>query len=208
MSNPEVDKLALSEPIIKRHVIFAMGAGFIPVPVLDIAAVTAIQLDMIKQLCKVYGQDYSETSGKAFVGALTSTTLARMTAHTVGSIFKVIPVIGSALGGATVAAFSGATTYAIGQVVARHFDTGGSILDFDSDDLKEFYEEQVEKGKEVAEEWQNTIEETLEDVKTSTEDIFENEVDNRLAKLEELKAAGLVTETEYKRIKKRILKEV
>lgn len=207
MSNPEVDKLTLTEPIIKRHVIFAMGAGFIPVPVLDIAAVTAVQLDMIKQLCKVYGQDYSETSGKAFVGTLTSTTLARMTAHTVGSIFKVIPVIGSALGGATVAAFSGATTYAIGQVVARHFDSGGSILDFDGEDLKDFYEEQVEKGKEVVEEWQNTIEETLEDVKTSTEDIFESEKESKLAKLESLKEAGLVTETEYNRIKKRIEKE-
>ncbi len=207
MSNPKVNKLALTEPIIKRHVIFAMGAGFIPIPVLDIAAVTAVQLDMIKQLCKVYDQDYNETSGKAFVGTLTSTTLARMTAHSVGSIFKVIPVIGSALGGATVAAFAGATTFAIGQVVARHFDSGGSILDFDSEDLKDFYEEQVEKGKEVVEEWQATIDETLEEVTTPIEEIFENELETKLAKLEELKEAGLVTETEYKRIKNRILKK-
>ncbi len=206
MSNPEVNKLALAEPIIQRHVIFAMSAGFIPLPIFDIIAVTAVQLDMIKQLCKVYGQDYSETSGKAFVGTLTGTTLARIAARGVGSIFKVIPVIGSALGGATVAAFSGATTYAIGQVVARHFDSGGSILDFDSSDLKDFYEEQVEKGKEMVEEWQTTIDETLEDVKTSTEDIFENELEAKLTKLEALKEAGLVTETEYKRIKARIMK--
>jgi len=206
MSNPEMNKLSLPEPIIKRHVVFSMGAGFIPIPILDIAAVTAVQLDMIKQLCKVYDQDYNETSGKAFVGTFASTTLARMSAHSVGSIFKAIPVIGSALGGATVAAFAGATTYAIGQVVARHFDSGGSILDFDSEELKDFYEEQVEKGKEVVEEWQNTIEETLEEVTTSTEDIFENELETKLAKLEALKEAGLVTETEYKRIKKRILK--
>ena len=206
MSTPEKNKLSLTEPIIKRHVVFSMGAGFIPIPILDIAAVTAVQLDMIKQLCKVYDQDYEETSGKAFVGALTGTTLARIAASSVGSIFKVIPVIGSALGGATVAAFAGATTYAIGQVIAQHFDSGGSILDFDSEELKGFYEEQVEKGKEVVEEWQNTIEETLEEVTTSTEDIFENELETKLAKLEELKEAGLVTETEYKRIKKRILK--
>lgn len=206
MSNPEVNKLTLAEPIIQRHVVFAMGAGFIPVPVFDIVAVTAVQLDMLKQLCKVYGQDYNETSGKAFVGALTGTTLARIAASSIGSIFKVIPVIGSALGGATVSAFAGATTYAIGQVVARHFDSGGSILDFDSTDLKDFYEEQVEKGKEMVEEWQTTIDETLEDVKTSTEDIFENETEKKLAKLEELKEAGLVTETEYKRIRARILK--
>ena len=206
MPDSKTNKSALTEPIIKRHVIFAMGAGFIPIPVLDIAAVTAVQLDMIKQLCKVYGQDYSETSGKAFVGTLTSTTLARMTASSVGSIFKVIPVIGSALGGAAVSVFAGATTYAIGQVMAKHFDSGGSILNFDSTDLKDFYEEQVEKGKEIVEEWQTTIDETLEEVTTSAEEIFENEVEAKLTKLEELKEAGLVTETEYKRIKNRILK--
>jgi len=208
MSNPTTNKLDQTEPIIKRHVIFAMGAGFIPIPVIDIAAVTAVQLDMIKQLCKIYDQDYNDTSGKAFVGAFASTTLARMSAHSIGSIFKAIPVIGSALGGATVAAFAGATTYAIGQVVAQHFDTGGSIFDFDSEELKDFYEEQVEKGKEVVEEWQATIDETLEEVTTSAEDIFENELETKLAKLEELKEAGLVTDTEYKRIKKRILKQL
>lgn len=208
MSNPEINKLALAEPIIQRHVIFAMGAGFIPLPIFDIVAVTAVQLDMIKQLCKVYDQDYNETSGKAFVGTLTGTTLARIAASSVGSIFKVIPIIGSALGGATVSAFAGATTYAIGQVIARHFDSGGSILDFDSTDLKDFYEEQVEKGKEMVEEWQTTIDETLEDVKTSTEDIFENELEAKLTKLESLKEAGLITETEYKRIKARIMKGI
>lgn len=206
MSNPEINKLSLTESIIKRHVVFSMGAGFIPIPILDIAAVTAVQLDMVKQLCKVYEQDYNQTSGKAFVGTLTSTALARMTAHSVGSIFKVIPVIGAALGGATVAAFAGATTYAIGQVVALHFDAGGSILDFDSAHLKVFYEEQVEKGKEMVEEWQTTIDETLEEVSTPVEEIFENELEIKLTKLEALKEAGLVTETEYKRIKARIIK--
>jgi len=208
MSNQEMNKLAQAEPIIKRHVFFSMGAGLIPVPVFDIAAVTAIQLDMLRQLCKLYGQDYSDSRGKAFIGALTGTTLARITAHSVGSVLKVIPIIGSTLGGITVAAFSGATTYAIGQVVARHFDSGGSIVEFDKEDLKDFYEEQVEKGKEMIEEWQNTINETLEEASTPVEEIFENEIETKLTKLEDLKAAGLVTETEYKRIKKRILKQI
>ena len=206
MSNQEMNNLAQAEPIIKRHVFFSMGAGLIPVPIFDIAAVTAIQLDMLRQLCKLYGQDYSDSRGKAFIGALTGTTVARITAHSVGSFLKVIPIIGASLGGVTVAAFAGATTYAIGQVVARHFDSGGSIVTFDKEDLKDFYEEQVEKGKEMVEEWQNTINETLEEVSTPVEEIFENELDTKLAKLEDLKTAGLVTETEYKRIKARILK--
>lgn len=36
--------------IIKNHMIWSMGAGFIPVPIADLFAVSAIQLDMIQQM--------------------------------------------------------------------------------------------------------------------------------------------------------------
>ena len=42
------------EKIITDHVGFSMIAGAIPIPVLDILAVSAIQLDMIRQLAKKY----------------------------------------------------------------------------------------------------------------------------------------------------------
>lgn len=214
MSNPQIEALAKAQPIIKRHVLFATGAGFIPIPIADIAAITAIQLDMVRQLCKLYGQDYNDSSGKAFVSAIAGTTLSRIAAHSVGSVFKTIPIIGAALGGITVAAFAGATTYAIGQVVAQHFASGGSIWNFDSEELREFYEDQFEKGAKVVKEWQeeaeDKIEEMEEDIQDAIDEIFEDEpIDekaSKLTKLEELKNAGLVTDTEYKRIKKRILK--
>ena len=216
MPDSKITELAKAQPIIKRHVLFSMGAGFIPIPVVDIAAVTAVQLDMIRQLCKCYDQDYNDSSGKAFVGTLMGNTLSRIAAHTVGSVFKVVPIIGTALGGATVSAFSGATTYAIGQVVAQHFASGGSINKFDAEELRDFYQEQFQKGMDIVDEWSDKAEDMKEDVEEEIQDaidnIFEeadtqeNELDKKLAKLEELKTAGLVTDTEYKRIKKRILK--
>ncbi len=217
MPDSKITALAKAQPIIKRHVLFSMGAGFIPIPIVDIAAVTAIQLDMLRQLCKLYDQDYNDSSGKAFVGTIAGNTLSRIAAHTVGSVFKAVPIIGTALGGATVSAFSGATTYAIGQVVAQHFASGGSINEFDADELRDFYQKQFQKGKNIVEDWADKAEDIKEDVEEEIQDaidnIFEaeapveNETVKKLAKLEELKAAGLVTETEYKRIKKRILKE-
>lgn len=216
MSDSKITALAKAQPIIKRHVVFSMGAGFIPIPIVDIAAVTAVQLDMLRQLCKLYDQDYNDSSGKAFVGTLAGNTLSRIVAHTVGSVFKVVPIIGSALGGLTVSAFSGATTYAIGQVVAQHFASGGSMNEFDAAELKDFYQEQFKKGKEVVEEWADKADDIKEEVEEEIQDALDNifeeedqqesEVDKKLAKLEELKAAGLVTDTEYKRIKKRIMK--
>jgi len=223
MPDTKIQALEKAQPIIKRHVLFSMGAGFIPIPVVDIAAVTAIQLDMLRQLCKLYDQDYQDSSGKAFVGAIAGTTLSRIAAHNVGSIFKSIPVIGSLLGSVTVSAFAGATTYAIGQVVAQHFASGGSISEFDQEELRKFYEEQLTKGKSVindwkeeAEAWTDEVEEKAEEfvekveeeITEKMDDLFENELETKLKRLDDLKEAGLVTETEYKRIKNRILKQM
>ncbi|HHM20989.1 MAG TPA: DUF697 domain-containing protein, partial [Bacteroidetes bacterium] len=116
-----------AESIIRNHILFSMGAGVIPVPVVDIFAVSAAQLDMIRQLCKVYDIDFAETQGKAIVSSLTTATLARMGA---GSIAKMIPVLGSYIGGLTNAVLAGASTYALGNVFKIHFETGGTILDF------------------------------------------------------------------------------
>ena len=127
-----------------------MGAGFIPVLIADIFAVSALQLDMIRQMCRVYDVDFQETQGKAVVTSLTSTTLARLGA---GSVVKLIPGLGYMLGGATVSAFAGASTFALGEVFKKHFESGGAILDFDPDRLRKYYKEKFEKGKTVAKEW-------------------------------------------------------
>ena len=123
----------------------------IPILIADIFAVSALQLDMIRQLCRVYDVDFQETQGKALVTSLTSSALARIGA---GSVIKLIPGIGSFIGGATVSVFAGASTYALGEVFKKHFSSGGTILDFDPDRLRKYYKEKFEKGKKVAKQWE------------------------------------------------------
>jgi uncharacterized protein Yka (UPF0111/DUF47 family) len=49
-----------------------------------------------------------------------------------------------------VSILSGASTFALGQAFKKHFETGGTFLDFDLSRLKKVYDEMFEKGKEVA----------------------------------------------------------
>lgn len=135
-----------ADAIIKNHMIWSMGAGPIPVPIADFFAVSAIQLDMIRQLAKVYEIDFSEQAGKASITSLTSSGLARLGARAV----KFIPGVGSILGGITMGVLSGASSYALGQVFKKHFETGGTFLDFEPSRVKKFYDEQFEKGKVLA----------------------------------------------------------
>ncbi|MFT5166595.1 MAG: hypothetical protein ACI8P3_001827 [Saprospiraceae bacterium] len=224
MSNESKDRDNHADTIIRNHVIWSMGAGLIPVLIADIFAVSALQLDMIRQMCKIYDVDFKETQGKAVVTSLTSTTLARLGA---GSIIKLIPGVGSVIGGATVSVFAGASTYALGEVFKSHFSSGGTILDFDPDRLRKYYKEKFEKGKNVAKEMNKKAKEG--DIKveedapafsepTSAKDASpppvpmqeEEDHDDVLGKLRELgdlKASGVITDEEFEKMKKKLIDE-
>ena len=195
-----------AELIIKNHMIWSMGAGFIPVPLLDFAAVSYIQLDMIRQLAKIYDIDFKESEGKAIITSLTSAGLAKAGA---ARAIKFIPVIGSYLGGVATAVFSGASTYAIGQAFKRHFDKGGTFLDIDLNSLKKMYMDKFEKGKEIAEDFskkQQEKETIVEEVKQKKEKVkTTEEIIDKLKELGELKEKGILTEDEFSKMKARLL---
>jgi uncharacterized protein (DUF697 family) len=198
--NTEREKHA--NTIIKNHIIWSMGAGLIPVPIVDFFAVSGIQLDMIRQLCKLYEQDFKESEGKAIITSLTGSGLARMGAK---AMIKFIPGIGSVIGGMTMAALSGASSYALGEVFKKHFDTGGTFLDFDVRRLKKVYNEKFEKGKKVAEQ----LAKEQERKRQAAEETFSQKTSaklvDKLKELAELKREGLISEDEYIAMKKKLI---
>ena len=226
MSDTKSDRSKHSDSIIRNHMIWSMGMSIIvPVPIVDIFAVSAVQLDMIRQLCKVYDKDFSETQGKAIVTALSSSTLASAGAR---SLIKLIPGVGTLIGGVAVSIFNGASTYAIGEVFKKHFESGGTILDFDTERLKKLYKEKFEKGKKVAEQLKKEEEGKKENAKkvkkvkveskekkTKVEEEValdrdaevktKDEILNRLKELASLKEQGILSEKEFQEMKKKLI---
>ncbi len=217
-----------ADSVIRNHMIWSMGAGLIPVPIADFFAVSAIQLDMIRQLAKLYEIDFSEQAGKASITSLTSSGLARLGARAV----KFIPGVGTILGGITMSVLSGASSYALGEVFKKHFATGGTFLDFEPSRVKKFYDEQFEKGKTIAKDIkeEEDFEEELKKVKKSeklsnkvvkiedeVEPIIEKEkvvVDpipdvedpiSKIMKLAEMRDAGIITDEEFSALKAKII---
>lgn len=139
----QVDQKA--EDIINNHVWFSTVPGFMPVFFLDIIGITAIQVDMVKQLCAHYEKAYSEQKGKAIVTSLTGSVLARIPGYSLRAAFKSIPVVGWVLGGLSLSAFAAASTYAVGQVFKEHLAQGGTLNNLDPESFKKFYNQQLEK---------------------------------------------------------------
>jgi len=128
-----------SEATIKKYMYWSMGAGLIPIPALDVAAVTAIQLNMVAELARAHRQDFSREAARAFVAALVCGSLPAAMAGPLARLIKVIPLIGQTAGALAMPALAGASTYAVGKVFVQHFESGGTFGDFDPDAQRDRY---------------------------------------------------------------------
>src|SRR5262249_25564358 len=102
---------------------------------------------------------------------------------------KLIPGIGSVVGGVSMSILSGASTYAIGQVAVGHFERGGGFGNIDMGAAKRAYETAVERGEKIASELSSR----------KTDGI------SKLERRARLKERGVISEEDFEVQKKRIL---
>jgi uncharacterized protein (DUF697 family) len=138
--------------IVKRNMLWSAGAGVIPVPLLELAAITAVEVKLIKELAEHYGrtfrQDLAKSAVVALVGGLGSVTLGKMVAL---SSLRAIPFLGHAVAMAAVPGMAAAITYGIGKVFIAHFESGGTLLDFDAAKMRDYFRSEFAAGvKETA----------------------------------------------------------
>lgn len=141
------------DTIIRNHLIAAMAAGLIPVPLLDFVGISGIQLNLLRKLAKVYNIPFSDDMVKNLIAALIGGSLpASLGPYLWGSIAKVFPGPGSVVGAVSTSAVGGASTYAVGKAFNRHFAEGGTFLSFDPEKAKAFYAEMLKEGQNLASE--------------------------------------------------------
>lgn len=153
------DELLLQDAnqLVSNYMWWSMGAGLIPIPLVDLATITGVQLKMIKSLSDVYDVEFSQHRGKSIVSALIGSLVPNTLSYGyLGSLFKAVPIIGTYAGSVSMAVFSGAATYAIGKVFIQHFASGGTFLDFDPAAVKDYFKQQFEEGKDAAKKMKDT----------------------------------------------------
>src|ERR1051326_9286318 len=92
------EKEAQANDMVMKHVWWASGMGLIPIPLLDLAAIAATQLKMLKNLSDHYSIEFSEQRGKALIGALAGGAVPGLAAGTARSLLKFIPGVGGLIG--------------------------------------------------------------------------------------------------------------
>ena len=139
---------------INRHTAYAAIGGLVPIPFLEMATSSTIQLRMLAQLCDIYGVPFSENAIKNSISTLVATVLpATGVGYASANLIRRVPVVGTIFGLVAMPTFAAACTYALGRVFAWHFAKGGTVANFDAEEASGKFQEEFEEGKRKASEY-------------------------------------------------------
>ncbi|MBF0561882.1 MAG: DUF697 domain-containing protein [Alphaproteobacteria bacterium] len=144
---PADDIDAKTNKLIRNMSLVSAGVGLIPFPMVDMLAVGGLQVYLVREIALLYQVPFSRDRAKALISALVGSGAPVMLAGGAMSLVAAVPVIGQILSLAVMPTLSGASTFALGKVFNEHFKTGGTLLDFDADKMRAYYQQQFEKGK-------------------------------------------------------------
>jgi uncharacterized protein (DUF697 family) len=135
--------------IVKKHVIGSMAVGLVPLPLVDLMALTGVQLNMLRKLTQHYQVSFFKDKATNILASLIGSGLPVAFSGLFTSIVKTIPIIGQTTGALVMPAISGASTYAVGKVFIQHFESGGTFLNFNPEAVKEYYAAMFKEGQQV-----------------------------------------------------------
>lgn len=139
-------KAEIARKIVLKQSNWGAGAGLIPSPILDFAAISTLQVNMLSELAELYDVPYKGNLGKTLIAALLGSLVPLSMWATTFSMIKSIPVFGTILGSVTMPAYAWASTYAIGTVFAEHFERGGDLLNVNLEELKKEFKNKTKEA--------------------------------------------------------------
>ena len=133
--------------LVERFALWSAVAGMLPVPAVDVAAVGAVQIQMLRRISQIYDVPFSKNRGKAIIASLAGTMIPVSAGLGMASTIKSVPIAGSAIGAITTPALAMAATYVIGMAFIEHFSRGGTLLDFEPPDYREYIKAEMDLRK-------------------------------------------------------------
>lgn len=127
---------------------WTIAAAAAPIPLADAALVSGVQLRLVTRLAKHYGVPFERVRVVSLLSVLfggwTPYTLATGVA---GAAARMVPGIGTVIGVATSVGTSTLATETIGKIFIRHFEEGGTFLDFEPKKYRQALDKAKAAGK-------------------------------------------------------------
>lgn len=143
-TTPAGENEELASRLVNRFAVWSGVAGLIPLPVVDVVAVGGLQVQMVRRISQLYDVPFSENRGKALIASLAGALIPASSGIGAASALKFVPIVGTLAAGFVMPVLSAGATYAIGKAFIEHFASGGTLLDFNPPDYRDFVRAQKE----------------------------------------------------------------
>lgn len=139
---------------IKNHVIAAMGIGLIPSALVDVLAITGIEVKMIRDLARLYRfpVPHQLVAYKVLISLIGSIGPVYFSTR-MHSALKGVPLVGHAVYVGLLSVTGGAAVYAVGKIFQKHYESGGTFLSRDNSLIREYFQQKYREGKVRAREY-------------------------------------------------------
>lgn len=126
------------------------AAGLGALPVIDWVMVTTLQAKLLRDLAKLYGQNWSKQTTIEFLSLLGTAITSSYFVRIIGrALTKLIPGVGQTIGVMWGASASAATTYALGKAAVYFFTQRRNGLNINPDLLRKIYAEALENSASI-----------------------------------------------------------
>jgi len=149
-SPPDEHDYADAEELVRKYSFGSLAVGLVPLPLLDLAALTAVQLHMLSRLARRFEVEFSEQRARSFIWSLVGAGGATGFRGILMTFIKALPGPHRLAKVVTTGVFGSAATFAIGKVFIQHFESGGTFLTFDPEKVRAYYAEQYKHGVALA----------------------------------------------------------
>ena len=137
------ERLARAHHLAQNYVLASAGIALVPVPLVDLVGLMALQVKLVHGLAKHYDVPFKENVARSLLASLLSGASSTLLARGLASFAKAVPVLGTLAGGGGIAVSSASVTYAVGELFIQHFESGGTLLNFDADKLKGLFKRKL-----------------------------------------------------------------
>lgn len=138
--NKKFDKKA--NKVIRNYTIAATGSGIIPNPVVSAAAITGIQVMLIKKLCELYNIPFTKKRIDVIINSVVGSVVTRLVALATVAI----PGVSTPMKGLSGGAIAGLYTATVGEFYKVHFQNGGTLKDASISDISKYFLEEYQRG--------------------------------------------------------------
>jgi uncharacterized protein (DUF697 family) len=125
--------------IVRSYCGWSAVAGLVPVPGLDLAAIIGVQVKMLGKLAELYHVPFDAKMVRPLIVTLVSGGSGWLLGGLTANLIKAIG--GFALALIAQPPMASASCWATGRVFIMHFESGGTLLDFDPAKMRAYYVE-------------------------------------------------------------------